>query len=161
MQKRSHGVGIYGKQRSIPLLNRLDSWTLKNHVQFICNSHTTTIRADPIGSGNMLTPSKTSKNNWHLMRAQPERYEPLHAPTRNRQLTIPPMLANFIKGLNQWWYVHATTPTEGAAGTMQGIVMGAAQMPTQGFNICTNLQDRGSASAQRHGLPNSLQTSSY
>ena len=44
---------------------------------------------------------------------------------------------------------------------MQGIIMGAAQMQTQGFNNCTNLQDRDSDSAKRHGLPNRLQTSSY
>ena len=44
---------------------------------------------------------------------------------------------------------------------MQGIVMGAAQMLTQGFNNCTNLQDRNIAPAKRHGLPNRLQTSSY
>ncbi len=65
------GVCVRGKQRSIPLPNCLESWTLKNHVQFICNNHTTTMCADPIGSGNMLTPSKTPENNWQLMRAQP------------------------------------------------------------------------------------------
>ncbi|DBA89376.1 TPA: hypothetical protein ACH3X1_016237 [Trebouxia sp. C0004] len=42
-----------------------------------------------------------------------------------------------------------------------GIVMGAAQMLTQGFNNFTNLQDRNSAPAKRHGLPNRPQTSSY
>ena len=62
-KKGSHGVCVRGKQRSIPLPNCLESWTLKNHVQFICNSHTTTMCADPIGSGNMLTPSKTPENN--------------------------------------------------------------------------------------------------
>jgi len=41
-------------------------------VQFICHSHTTTMCADPIGSGNILTPSKTPENNWQLMRAQPK-----------------------------------------------------------------------------------------
>ena len=71
-KKGSHGVCVRGKQRSIPLPNCLESWTLKNHVQFICNSHTTTMCADPIGSGNMLTPSKTPENNWQLMRAQPK-----------------------------------------------------------------------------------------
>ncbi|KAA6426480.1 MAG: hypothetical protein FRX49_03591 [Trebouxia sp. A1-2] len=44
---------------------------------------------------------------------------------------------------------------------MQGIVMGAAQMLTHGFNNRTNLQDRNSAPAKRHGLPNRLQTSNY
>ena len=67
-KKGSHGVCVRGKQRSIPLPNCLESWTLKNHVQFICNSHTTTMCADPIGSGNMLTPSKTPENNWQLMK---------------------------------------------------------------------------------------------
>ncbi len=71
-KKGSHGVCVRGKQRSIPLPNRLESWTLKNHVQFICNSHTTSMCADPIGSGNMLTPSKTPENDWQLMRAQPK-----------------------------------------------------------------------------------------
>ncbi len=71
-KKGSHGVCVRGKQRSIPLPNCLESWTLKNHVQFICNSHNTTMCADPIGSGNMLTPSKTPENDWQLMRAQPK-----------------------------------------------------------------------------------------
>ncbi len=48
----------------------LESWTLKNHVRFIC--HTTTMWADPIGSGYMLTSSKTLENNWQLVRAQPK-----------------------------------------------------------------------------------------
>ncbi|DBA91630.1 TPA: hypothetical protein ACH3X1_003238 [Trebouxia sp. C0004] len=39
--------------------------------------------------------------------------------------------------------------------------MVAAQMLTQGFNNCTNLQDRDSATVKRDGLPNRLQTSSY
>ncbi|DBA66281.1 TPA: hypothetical protein ACH3X2_002536 [Trebouxia sp. C0005] len=53
----------------------------------------------------MLTPSKTSENNWQLMRAQSKLKKPLHAPTRNRQ-------------------------------------------------------DRNSAPAKKHGLPNRFQTSS-
>jgi len=44
---------------------------------------------------------------------------------------------------------------------MQGMVMGAAQMLTQGFDNCTNLQDRDSATVKRHGLPNGVQTGSY
>jgi len=36
---------------------------------------------------------------------------------------------------------------------MQGIVMGAAQMLTQGFNSCTNLQDRSSAPPKGMGCP--------
>ena len=71
-KKESHVVSVRGKQRSVPLPNCLESWTLKHHVQLICNSHTTTMCADPIGSGNMLNPSKTSENNWQLMRAQPK-----------------------------------------------------------------------------------------
>ncbi len=34
--------------------------------------------------------------------------------------------------------------------TLQG--MGATQILTQGFNDCTNLQDRDSASVKRHAL---------
>ena len=158
-KKGSHGVCVRGKQRSIPLPNCLESWTLKNHVQFICNSHTTTMCADPIGSGNMLTPSKTSGNNWQLVRAQPKLQQPLHAPTRNRPLTIPPMLAKESKPMV---VCTCNNPNRrGCSGTMPGIVMGATQMLTQGFNNCTNLQDRDSASAKMHGLPNRLQTSSY
>lgn len=61
-KKASHGVGVRGKQRSILMPNRLESWILKSHVQFICKSHTTTWCADPFGSGNTLAPSKTSEN---------------------------------------------------------------------------------------------------
>ena len=158
-KKGPHGVCVRGKQRSIPLPNCLESRTLKNHVQFICNSHTTRMCADPIGSGNMLTPSKTPENNWQSMRAQPKLKKPLHAPTRNRQLTIPPMPAKRSKPMV---VCTCNNPNRrGCSGTMQGIVMGAAQMLTQGFNNCTNLQDRNSAPAKRYGLPNRLQTSSY
>jgi len=37
-KKGSHGVCVRGKQRSIPLPNCLESWTLKNHVQFMPRS---------------------------------------------------------------------------------------------------------------------------
>ncbi|DBB15973.1 TPA: hypothetical protein ACH3X3_003345 [Trebouxia sp. C0006] len=113
--------------------------------------------ADPIGSGNMLTPSKTSKNNRQWMRAQPKLKKPLHAPTRNRQLTTTPTLAKRSKPMV---VCTCNNPNRrGCSGTMQGIVMGAAQMLTQGFNICNNvvdLQDRNSAPAKRHGLLNRL-----
>ncbi len=119
-QEGSHGACVRGKQRSILLPNCLESWTLKHHVQFICNSHTTTMRADPIGSGNMLSPSKTPKNNWQLMRAQPKLEKPLHAPTRNRQLTIPPMSAKRSKPMV---VCTCNNPNRrGCSGTMQGIV---------------------------------------
>ena len=52
-----------------------------------------------------------------------------------------------------------SSPLVYCKGTMQGTVMGAAQMLTQGFNICNNvvdLQDRNSAPAKRHGLLNRL-----
>ena len=49
----------------------------------------------------------------------------------------------------------------GCSRTMQGIVMGAAQMLTQGLNNHINLQDRNTALVKRHGLPNRLQTFSY
>jgi len=45
----------------------MESRTLKKHVHFICNSHTTTMCAHPIGPGNMLASSKTAKNNWQLI----------------------------------------------------------------------------------------------
>ncbi len=93
------------------------------------------------------------------MRAQPKLKKPLHAPTRNRQLTIPPMLAKRSKPMV---VCTCNNPNrKGCSRTMQKIVMGAAQMLTQGFSDCTNLQDRNSVPAKRHGLPNRLQTSSY
>ncbi|DBA72341.1 TPA: hypothetical protein ACH3X2_010581 [Trebouxia sp. C0005] len=159
-KKGSHGVGVHGKQRSILPSNRLESWTLKNHVHFICNSHTTTTSADPIRSGYMLTCSKMSENNRQLMRAQSKLKKPLHAPTRNRQLTIPPMLAKRFKPMMVVCTCNKPN-SRGCSGTMQGIVMGAAQMLTQGFDNGTNLSNRNSAPAKRHGLPNRLQTSSY
>jgi len=54
-----------------------------------------------------------------------------------------------------------SSPLVYCKGTMQGTVMGAAQMLTQGFKNCNNFQDRDSAPGKRHGLPNRLQTSSY
>ena len=75
-KKGSHGVCVRGKQRSIPLPNCLESWTLTHHAihlqQPLCDTTTIIVCAGPIGSGNMLTPSKTSENNWQLMRAQPK-----------------------------------------------------------------------------------------
>jgi len=75
--------------------------------------------------------------------------KPLHAPTRNRQLTIPPMLAKRSKPMV---VCACNNPNRrGCSRTMQGIVMGAAQMLTQGFDNCTDLQDRDSAPVKRHG----------
>ena len=56
--------------------------------------------------------------------------------------------------------VHAFNNPDrrGRPRTMQGIVMGATQILTQGCDNCTNFQDR--VPVERHGLPNRLQTSS-
>ncbi len=51
-------------------LKCVESWTFKNHVHFTCNSHTTTMCADPTSPGNMLAPSKTARNKWQLMRTK-------------------------------------------------------------------------------------------
>ena len=44
---------------------------------------------------------------------------------------------------------------------MHGIVMGAAQMLTQGFHHCSNLHIKDNITIMTHGLPNGLQASSY
>ncbi len=49
----------------------------------------------------------------------------------------------------------------GRRRTMQGIVMGAAQMLTQGFHNCSNLHIMDKITIMTHGLPNGLQASSY
>ncbi len=143
---------------SILLPNCLDSWTLKHHVQFLCNSHTTTMCADPIGSVNMLSLSKPPENNWQLMRVQPKLEKPpaLHAPTRNRQLTIPPMLTKRSKPMV---VCTCNNSYRRGSGTTQGTVMGAAQMLTQGCNDCTNHQNRNIAPAKTQGLEVGLKTS--
>ena len=51
--------------------------------------------------------------------------------------------------------------SRGCPRTIHGIVMGPAQMLTQGFHNRTNLQNRDNAPVVRHGLPNGLQTNSY
>jgi len=62
----------------------VESRTFKHHVQINCNSHTTTVCANPISPGSMLASSKTANYNWHCMRAKSELQKALHAPTRNR-----------------------------------------------------------------------------
>ncbi len=79
-----YGVGVHGDQRSILLPKCVESWTFKNHVQFICNSHATTMCAHPTSPGNKLAPSKTAKHNWQLVRTKSKLQKLLHAPTRNR-----------------------------------------------------------------------------
>ncbi|DBA84814.1 TPA: hypothetical protein ACH3X1_005847 [Trebouxia sp. C0004] len=72
--------------------------------------------ADPIGPGNMLSPSKTPENNWQLMRTQPKLKKSLHPPTRNRQLTIPPMPAKRPKPMvaEPFWTPQPPPATPGA-----------------------------------------------
>ena len=50
----------------ILLPNCAESWTFKNYVYFICNSHSTTMCADSISPGHMLAPSRMANNNWQL-----------------------------------------------------------------------------------------------
>ncbi len=115
--------------------------------------------AHPISPGNMLASSKTAHDDWQLMRSKSELQKALHASTRNRQLKIPPMPATRLKPMvvcacdnpNRW----------GCPGTMQGIVMGAVQMQTQGLHNCTNLYNGDNTTIHRHGLPDGLQASSY
>jgi hypothetical protein len=56
----------------------------KRHVQFICNSHTTTLCAHPTSPGIVLAPSKTAKYNCLLMRTKCKLQKLLQAPARNR-----------------------------------------------------------------------------
>ena len=78
-KKGPHGVGVCGKQRSILSPKWVESRTLEDHVQFIYNSHITTICAHPISPGNMLGPSKTAKCNWQFMGTKSELQKALHA----------------------------------------------------------------------------------
>ncbi len=48
----------------------VESRTFKSHVQFICNSHTTTVCARPTSPGIVLAPSKMAKYSCQLMRTK-------------------------------------------------------------------------------------------
>ena len=114
--------------------------------------------AHPISPGNMLVPSKTAYYDWQLTRSKSELQQALHASTRNRQLKIAPMPAKRLKPMV---VCACDNPNRrGRPGTMQGIVMGAVQMQTQGLHNCTNYIG-DNTTIHRHGLPDGLQASSY
>ena len=55
-------VSVFGgKQSSILLPKCVESQTFKNHVQCICNSHTTIMCAQLASPGNLLPLSKTTQ----------------------------------------------------------------------------------------------------
>ena len=102
--------------------------------------------AHPVSPGNTLASSKTANYYWQLMRIKSKLQKALHASTRNRQLTIPHMLA---KRLEPMEVCACNNPSRwGCPGTMQGIVMGAVQRQTQGLHNCTNLYHRDNTTIQ-------------
>ena len=59
----------------------------------ITDSTTVASQTNPVSPVHMASTSQTAKSNRQAMTAQPKLQKPLHAPPRNRKLTIPPAWA--------------------------------------------------------------------
>ena len=88
-KKGAHGVSARCEQTCMLLPQRSQGSTLKNHMLLIANTTTVASQTDPISPAHMASTSQMASNNRQAMTAQPKLQKPLHAPPRNRKLTIP------------------------------------------------------------------------
>ena len=98
-KKGAHGISARCEQIHMLLPQRSQGSTLKNHMLLIANSTTVASQTDPIRPAHMASTSQTTRSNWQAMTAQPKLQKLLHAPLRNRKLTIPPTWAIRLKPL--------------------------------------------------------------
>ena len=91
-KKGAHGVSARCEKVCVLLPQRSPGGTLENHTLFIANSITAVSQTDPVSPVYMASASLPASNNWQAMTctAQPKLQKSLHAPPRNRKLTMPP-----------------------------------------------------------------------
>ena len=88
-KKGSHGVSVRCEKVCMLLPQRGQGGTLKNHMHFIANSTTVANQTNPVSPVHMACASQPASSNWQAMTAQTKLQKSLHAPPRNRKLTIP------------------------------------------------------------------------
>ena len=98
-KKGAHGVIVRCEKVYMLLPQRSQSGTLKNHMHFIANSTTVASQTNPVSPVQMASASQPASSNWQAITAQPKLQKSLHAPPRNRKLTIPPTRAIRLKPL--------------------------------------------------------------
>ena len=98
-EKGAHGVSSRCEKVGMLLPQRSYGSTLKNHMLLITNSTTVASQTNPVSPVHMASTSQTANSNRQAMTAQPKLQKPLHAPPRNRKLTIPPTWAIRLKPL--------------------------------------------------------------
>ena len=96
-EKGAHGVSARCEKVCMLLPQRSQRSTLENHMLFIANSTTVASQTNPVSPVYMGSTSQTASSNWQAMTAQPKLQKSLHAPPRNRQLTVPPTWAIRLK----------------------------------------------------------------
>ena len=89
-EKGAHGVSARCEKVCMLLPQRSSGSTFENHMRCIANSTTVANQTNPVSPVYMASTSQTASSNWQAMTAQPHLQKPLHAPPRNRKLTIPP-----------------------------------------------------------------------
>ncbi len=87
-KKRPHGVSAVREQACLPRPQRSKGSTFKNQVLLIPRSTTVASQAHSVSPVNMSSASKTTSSNRQAMASKPKLQKALHAPTRNRQMTI-------------------------------------------------------------------------
>ena len=88
-EKGAHDVSARCEKVRMLLPQRRQGSTLENRLLFIANSTTVASETNPVIPVYMASNSQIS-SNWQAMTAQPKMQKSLHAPPRNRKLTIPP-----------------------------------------------------------------------
>ena len=98
-RKGAHSVSVRREKVCMLLPQRSQGGTLENHMHFIANSTTVASQINPVSAVHMVSASQPAISNWQAMTAQPKLQELLHAPPRNKKLTIPPAWAIRLKPL--------------------------------------------------------------
>ena len=102
-KKGAYGVSARREKVCMLLPQRSQGGTLKNHMLFIASRTTVASQTNLVSPVYMASAKQPVSRNWQAMTAQPKLQKWLHAPPRNRKVTIPPTLAIRLKPL----LVHA------------------------------------------------------
>ena len=98
-EEGAHGDSARCEEIRMLLPQRSQGSTLKTHMLLVANTTTVASQTDSISPAHMASTSQTASSNRQAITAQPKLQKSLHAPPRNRKLTIPPTWAIRLKPL--------------------------------------------------------------
>ena len=136
--KGAHGVSARREKACMSLPQKAKGCTLKSHVLFIANSPAVASQTNPVRPVHMANTSQTAGGNWQGMPAQPKLQKALHAPPRNRKLTVPPTWTKRLEPL--FICARHNTPRGSYAGTIHTARAYTGQALSQGVHNTIHIQ---------------------